>query len=176
MRLDNEYDDDDDGHNWKEFDFFLEERKIFIEDGYKTVGSLYLLPDCFYLPAEGEASNPSEELLDRASRKAGWLWGAEDHMQGVYEFAMWDSNWDRLNYEQPFRKFSLPGADFFAGECVGDTAHELARDGAYFDAFRIAARTVVHRAPASRDCLWYTLDQAENIISHEDFGDDYDPY
>ena len=171
LRLDNEYYDEDEC-DWKEYDFFLDERKKFLH-GYKFLGSLYLLPDCFYLPPEGEASTPSKDELAEASRKAGWLWGAEDHMQGVYEFAMYDEDWDRIDYEQPFYKFSLSGADFFVGECMIDTAYQFAKPSSATDAFRIAARKVFFRASASRDCLWYTLVEADKIATRDDDDSDY---
>ena len=169
MRLDNGDYYDDDENDWKEFDFFLDERMNFLYD-YNILGSLYLLPDCFYIPPEGEASAPSKEELDKASRKAGWLWGAEDMMGSVYEFAMDDPNWERLDYEKPFRKFTLPGAGHFTYECMEDTAHDLAGNET-IDAFRIAARKVFFRAPASRDCLWYTLEKADEFAGRKDDDD-----
>ena len=111
-----------------------------------NLGSLYLLPDCFYVPPEGNPSNASKEVREFASKKAGWIWGAEDHMGSVYEGAMWDDNWDRLVYEQPFRKFHLSGADFFTYECMEDTAYDLVHKNGGIDAFRIAARKVFFHA------------------------------
>ena len=87
-------------------------------------------------------------------------------MGGVYERAMWDDNWDKLNYEQPFQKFHLSGADFFTYECMEDTAYDLALKNGGIDAFRIAARKVFFRAPASRDCLWYTLTKADEFAAN----------
>ena len=168
LRVDDDEEDYyfEDGYDWKEYDFFLEERKKFMYD-YSYLGSLYLLPDCFYVPPEGNPGNPSKEVLEFASKKAGWIWGAEDHMGSVYERAMWDDNWDKLNYEQPFQKFHLSGADFFTYECMEDTAYDLALKNGGIDAFRIAARKVFFRAPASRDCLWYTLTKADEFASNE---------
>jgi hypothetical protein len=166
LRLDNDYCDDEE-NNWKEYDLFLDERKKFLLDYNR---SLYLLPDCFYIPPEGEASTPSKEGLGKASKKAGWLWGAEDLMGSVYEFGMDDEDWDRLDYEKPFRKFNLPGAGHFTYECMEDTAHDLAGNET-IDAFRIAARKVYFRAPASRDCLWYTLEKADEFAARKDDDD-----
>ena len=93
----------------------------------------------------------------------------------MYESTMWDPNWDPLNYEQPFRKFHLSGAEHFTYECMEDTAsaYELAYDGT-INASRIAARKVFFRAPASRDCLWYTLEKADEFASRGDDDDDGD--
>ena len=84
LRPFDEYWDDEDEYDWREFDFFLGERKKFLFD-YNGLGSLYILSDCFYFPPEGEASSPSQEEMEKASRKAGWIWGAEDHMGSVFE-------------------------------------------------------------------------------------------
>lgn len=90
-------------------------------------------------------------------------------MGSVYEWGMDDPNWDRLNYEQPFRKFHLPGAGFFTYECMEETAREMAGRGTEDDrmkieAFRIAARKQVFRTPGARDCLWYTVSKADEFF------------
>lgn len=136
----------------REFDFFLNERKKFLAASGDTLGSLVILPDCFYFPPDGESSNPSQEEIQNASKKASRLWGAESLMS--IERYMWDDNWDKLNYEQPFRKFSLPGAGHFTYECMEETAMDLAHQGT-IDAFRIAARKVTFRAPDVSDFKVY---------------------
>ena len=75
-------------------------------------GSLVMLPECFYCPPGGDSGKPSDEYIKKAQQKAGRISGAEDCMGSVYEWGMEDPNWDRLDYEQPFRKFHLPGAGF----------------------------------------------------------------
>ncbi len=161
-RMELRFDDEFHWHDfdWRDFDFFLEERKKFF---HEELGSLYILPDCFYFPPGGESSSPSQTDIARASQTASWIWGAEDHMGSVYEWCMDDPDWYRKDWEQPFRKFHLSGADFFTYECMEDAAYALARGS--IDAFRIAARKVFFGAPASRDCLWYTLEKADEFAS-----------
>ncbi len=77
-------------------------------------------------------------------------------MQSVYNNR--DMDWDQLNYEQPLRKFNLPGADRFT-EFMAGRASEL--EWGMADAFRVAAREVFFKNPGSRDCLWYTIDQLD---------------
>ena len=57
---------DDDEYDWKGFDPFLQERKKFFPGSAGEVGSLYVLPMCFYCPPEGESSNPSSEAVTEA--------------------------------------------------------------------------------------------------------------
>lgn len=118
------YDSDD--FDWAEHDIFYEVRKEFVLDACKPLGSLVMLPECFYCPPEGDMCKPSDELIKKARKTVVWIWGAEDRMGSVYEFGMDDPNWDRLNYEQPFRKFHLPGASFFTYTCMEDTAMMMA--------------------------------------------------
>ena len=142
------------------------------------------MPECFYCPPRGEdLSKPPDELIKKAHKKAVWIWGfedqafwfwvwrAEDLMQSVYEWNMDDPNWNRLNYEQPFRKFHLSGAEFFTYECMEETARNMAGYGRdiedhrmKIEAFRIAARKLVFRRPGARDCLWYTISKADEFF------------
>jgi hypothetical protein len=111
---------DSDEYTWKKLDQFFQERMKFLPDlpvsvGEREVGSLYVLPMCFYCPPEGESSNPSPEAIVEATKKAYEVWGAESMMQSVYlGYTVNDSTeeeeWDRLDYEQPLRKFNLDGA------------------------------------------------------------------
>jgi hypothetical protein len=166
--IDDEYDDDNDEYAWKELDPFFQERMKFLPGsaGRRQVGSLYVLPMCFYCPPEGESSNSSPEAIVEATKKAYKVWGAEDLMQSVYlrYTANVDDSieeWDRLDYEQPLRKFNLDGAYNFTG-FVHDMAHDLVHRG-MADAFRIAAREVFFKRPGARDCLWYTIEQVDLI-------------
>ena len=59
-----------------------------------------MLPECFYCPPRGDSSKPPDEYIKKAYKKVVWIWGAEDHMGSVYDWAMDDPNWDRLDYEQ----------------------------------------------------------------------------
>ncbi len=166
MRWMNDWDGD---AEWTEHDVFLVERKKFLVEACKPFGSLVVLPECFYCPPEGDSSKPSDEYIKKAHQKAGWIWGAEDHMGSVYEWGMMDPNWDRLDYEQPFRKFTLSGAGFFTHECMEETAMDMAGRGAEdnrmkIEAFRIAARKLVFSRPGARDCLWYTLSKADEYL------------
>lgn len=140
---------------------FANERKMFLADIFEGAGSLYILPLCFYLPPTGESTHPPKKQVSAAYRKAEWLWNAEDTMQGVYE-CDWSIHF--YDYEDPFRKFRHLLADFYTNECMHETADELVFADA-LDAFRIAARKVFFRAPASRDCLWYTLEAADEIAA-----------
>jgi hypothetical protein len=92
-------------------------------------------------------------MINNASGDASWLWGNED-LLGELEGAMFQDDWEILDYEQPFRKFHLKirGAEMFH-RCMEEIAHELANNSTT-DAFRIAARVKVFNAPCSRDCLW----------------------
>jgi len=161
------YDSDD--FDWAEQDIFYEERKEFVLDACKPFGSLVMLPECFYCPPEGDICKPSDELIKKARKKAVRIWGAEDCMGSVYERNMDDPNWDRLDYEQPFRKFHLSGASFFTYECMEDTARMMAgrgtdEDKMEIEAFRIAARKQVFNTPGARDCLWYTITKADEFL------------
>ena len=42
----------------------------------------------------------------------------------------------------------------------------------FIDAFRIAARKICFEAPAARDCLWYTLQMADEIAVNQKEMDD----
>jgi hypothetical protein len=163
----NDNDDDIDEYDWKECDPFFQDRmKIFPDPadlfpgsvGERQVGTLYVLPMCFYCPPEGESSNPCQEAVAEATEYAHEIWGEEkDLMQSVYNDR--DLDWDRLNYEQPLRKFKLSGADRFTEfmeEKVGELAWGMA------DAFRIAAREVFFKNPGARDCLWYTIEELDS--------------
>ena len=78
------------------------------------------------------------------------------------------------NFEQPFYKFGLNGAGRFKYECIEDMARDLAWNQdklGSVDAFRIAARKVFFGAPASRDCLWYTIVKADEFVSRDDDSD-----
>ena len=158
---------DNDEYDWKEFDPFLQERKKFLpgSTGEREVGTLYVLPMCFYCPPEGESSNPSPEAIVEATTKAYKVWGAEDMMGYVIEVNCCDDDWDCLEYEQPLRKYSLNGADRFT-EFAYEKACELVNEG-LADAFRIAAREVFFKRPGARDCLWYTLEQVDLIVIEE---------
>ena len=161
--------DNDGGYMYDElrdiFEPFFHERMKFFPGSAGEVGSLYVLPMCFYCPPEGESSNPSSEAVTEATEKAYKVWGAESMMQSVYTRYTSDDNfeeWDRLEYEQPLRKFNLSGADRFT-EFAYTKACELANEG-MADAFRVAAREVFFKRPGARDCLWYTLEQVDSIV------------
>ena len=155
---------DDDEYDWKGFDPFLQERMKFLPGsaGEREVGILYVLPMCFYCPPEGESSNPSSEAVTEATEKAYNIWHAEDMMGCVFDMNCCDDDWDRLEYEQPLRKFNLDGADRFTG-FADSCAYHLVRGG-MADAFRVAAREVFFKRPGARDCLWYTLEQVDSIV------------
>jgi hypothetical protein len=180
LRIGDECDECEDfDSSWKEHDLFLEERKKFLPDCFADCASLYLLPDCFYFPVisaygrEFYSRNPSEAMIKKALIKAGRLWesdATEEHAIFFYEGATCTSrtlgnsdNWDSAD----IREFHLRGADMLTKNLVRnmeDTAHELAGTFTTLpDAFRIAARKIFFRAPASRDCLWYTLKRADEI-------------
>jgi hypothetical protein len=152
----NDNDDEDDEYDWTEFDPFFQDRmKFFPGSADCQVGSLYVLPMCFYCPPEVESRqhsyyykhinicNPCREEVAKATEYAHEIWGAEeDLMQSVYNER--DVDWDRLNYEQPFRKFNLSGAERFK-RFVEEKAGELVWGMA--DPFRIAAREVFFERP-----------------------------
>jgi len=64
--------------------------------------SFFMLPLVFYFPADRPLLIPTKSEIDRSSRRAGWLWGAEDHMQTFYEFIGTD-NEEYGNPKFPFR-------------------------------------------------------------------------
>jgi hypothetical protein len=155
-----------DEYDWYVCDPFFQDRMKFFPDpadlfpgltGDRQVGSLYVLPMCFYCPPEGESRNPCQEQVAEATECAHDIWGAEeDLMQSVYNNR--DMDWDQLNYEQPLREFSLDGADRFT-EFMAGRASEL--EWGMANAFRVAAREVFFKNPCSRDCLWYTIEQLD---------------
>ena len=149
-------------------DIFFEARKKFVLDAYKPLcGSLVMLPECFYCPPVGEdSSKPSDDYIKTAYEKVCGIWAGESLMQSVFEGASYDPNWYRLNYEQPFMKFTFSGAATFTSEYMEEAAIEMAGRGTEDDrmrieAFRIAARKRVFSSPAARDCLWYTISKAD---------------
>ena len=152
-----------------DFDLFFQERKKFLQGTpFTKVGSLYILPLCFYVPIKGESSNLSQEAIKQATRLAWRVWDAEDLMQCLISHFGDHHDWVafyRLNCGHPFRKFHLPGAEMFV-TFMEDVAHSLVRHGGT-NAFRIAAREVYLEAPESRDCLWYTLERADAFAQHE---------
>ena len=153
---------DDDEYDWKEFDPFLQERMKFLPgwlagEQQVGVGTLYVLPMCFYCPPEGESSNPSWEEVAEATEYAHEIWGAEEDLMQVQDYP-WD--WDRLKYEQPLIKFKIIGSQRFV-EFMKEKAGELVWGMA--DAFRIAAREVFFENPDARDCLWYTIEQVDSM-------------
>jgi hypothetical protein len=165
--IDGEYDDDNDEYDWKEFDPFLQDRKKFLPGsaGKREVGSLYVLPTCFYCPPEGESSNPCREDVAEATEYARMIYLVQRQLMQVHDYP-W--GWNRLNYEQPLRKYSLNGAGRFtrfmkvkAGELVQGVMDNDAWGIA--DAFRIAAREFFFKNPGARDCLWYTIEQVDLI-------------
>ena len=154
---------DDDKYDWKEFDPFLQERMKFLPgwlagEQQVGVGTLYVLPMCFYCPPEGESSNPSREEVAEATEYAHEIWGAEEDLMQVHDYP-WD--WDRLKYEQPLIKFKIIGSQRFV-KFMKVKAGELVWEG-MADAFRIAAREVVLISPGARDCLWYTIEQVDSM-------------
>jgi len=83
-----------DEYDWYVCDPFFQDRKKFFPDpadlfpgsaGERQVGTLYVLPMCFYCPPEGESRNPCWEEVAEATECAHDIWGAEeDLMQSVY--------------------------------------------------------------------------------------------
>ena len=150
-------------------DIFFAERKKFVLDAYKPLcGSLVMLPECFYCPPDGEdSSKPSDDYIKTAYNKVVGIWAGESLMQSVFEGA--DHDWYRMDYEEPFMKFTLSGAASFTSEYMEEAAIEMAGRGTEDDrmrieAFRIAARKRVFSSPAARDCLWYTISKADEYF------------
>ena len=153
---------EDEEYDWTEHDFFYQERKKFMNyDG--SLGSLYILPNCFYFSPGGdkEAANSPDDILAAVFEKVDWLRGKErEHNISNYihdedEYARWD-------YEQPFMEYK--GEVGFVQNCLEPTAKELVANGT-IDAFRIVARKLFFREPCSRNCLWYTLERADELAS-----------
>lgn len=74
--------------------FFVKEQGQFLrnERAYPPEHpTFYMLPICFYMPPNRELLLPTEEDLDQAQGRAGWLWGAEDHMGSFYEIVGTDN-------------------------------------------------------------------------------------
>jgi hypothetical protein len=158
---------DNDEYTWKELDPFFQERMKFLpgSTGEREAGSLYVLPMCFYCPPEDESSNPCREDVAEATEYARMIYGVQRQLMQVHDYP-W--GWDRLNYEQPLRKFDLIGAERFARFMkvkAGEFVQRGMDDDAWgmADAFRIAAREVFFKSPGARDCLWYTIERVDLI-------------
>jgi hypothetical protein len=66
--------------------------------------SFSMLPTCFYIPTDGgELLRPTTAALKNANGRAGWLWGAEDHMGSFYELVGWNPYFS--DPKHPFRKY-----------------------------------------------------------------------
>jgi hypothetical protein len=127
---------------------FREEReKLSPPTGMRQTRSpLCMLPLCFYLPSVGDPFRPDARVLEAARRRALWLWGAEDH--GFH-------------------------SGFF-GECMMEVAFECADNPHFMEAFRIAARECVLRAPAALQCMQFTLAKVDEIKNEEHFDENED--
>ena len=155
-------------YDWRQHDFFLRERKKFL--AIPLLGSLHIFPDCFYFPPEGECEQClcGDEVVD-ASRIAELLCRGEHRMQSVYEREMGE-DFNRLSYEQPFKKYDLCKLVTPATQRMHALAQRIVYNGS-LDAFRVAARKMLYHSPTSRDCLWYTLEKADGIASCSDDSD-----
>ena len=130
---------------------------------HQSLGCLYILPDCFYFSPGGdkEAVNVPDSVLATVTQKVDWLRGKEreynisNYIDDEDEYARWE-------YEQPFMEYK--GEVGFVQNCLEPTVKELVANGT-IGAFRIAARKIFFREPCSRNCLWYTLERADELAS-----------
>ena len=137
---------------------FAEEIALFSPSIFGTgdeSGSLFLLPRCFYTPLDEAmtgAKLPGKKALDEMRHKAGWIWGAEDHMQTCHftEGEAIDEH-DAKGYV--FWKYSLKDAQFFS-ECLSKVPWEVVTSDdpiEYLDALRIETRRKALERPNEPD-------------------------
>jgi hypothetical protein len=131
---------------WKDTDvFFLERRKflprILSED---VIGPMYVFPDCFYFPTQGEISVVSQDDYRKAGGLGRWLLNAiEDGIQANQDG---DTSW--------------------VYDLVEVSAFRLANEG-IIDAFRVAARSISHIVPsAAPNPFWNVLELADEFSSN----------
>lgn len=159
---------------------FGEERSLFSRSllgrGDKT-GPLFLLPRCFYLPldeAMTSAKLPGETALKEMRDKAGWIWGAEDHMGFCYETC----GEEIVEHEargDVFWKYGLSHAQTFS-ECLSEVPWKVIKSDnpiEYLDALRIATRRIALELPNSEDCQHYILLCSELFVMAKTYYDDH---
>jgi hypothetical protein len=125
---------------WKDTDVFFLERRKFLprirpED---VIGPMYVFPDCFYFPTQGEISEVSQDdFLEAISRAYHLLDAIKDFVDGQDED---ETVVDRL---------------------IKVCAFNLTKDGV-IDPFRVAARSISYFIPAiAPNPLWHVLDIAD---------------
>lgn len=129
-------------YEWKDTDvFFLERRKflplIHSED---VIGPMYVFPDCFYFPTQGEISVVSQDdFLNRVDQAKTLLDAINDFVEDPE-----DGSLDQL---------------------IEACAFNLTKNGA-IDAFRVAARSISYIAPSvAPNPLWHVLEFADEFAA-----------
>eukprot|EP00978_Attheya_sp_CCMP212_P012183 scaffold30309_cov58-Attheya_sp.AAC.5 len=126
-----------------------------------------MLPDCFYIPPEGEPRKPQEEDIDcmnlvLVSIKAS----AEYLMDDFYEVERYKPQYNDWKY--PFRKFEVPVQSFVQAMFVDHMLYILRhiKDAPWLDAFRLAVRyfAMDDRRENLIDFLHYILHYADTPI------------
>lgn len=131
---------------WKDTDvFFLERRKFFPRiRSDDVIGPMYVFPDCFYFPTQGEISVVSQDDYRKAGGLGRWLLDAiEDGIQANQDG---DTSW--------------------VYDLVEVSAFRLANEG-IIDAFRVAARSISHIVPSGApNPFWNVLELADEFSSN----------
>ena len=127
-------------------DMFREERRKFFADDSRTVrgppsvGSLFLLPGCFYFPLQGGLSRMSGDDIAEASSLAASIMGA-------YKWILREGD----------------EAEHF-NRIVEKKAMEMLEED-FIDAFRVVARELFFESKFMRDVLWKIISTAdENAV------------
>jgi hypothetical protein len=131
---------------WKDTDvFFLERRKFLpVIRSEDVIGPMYVFPDCFYFPTQGEISVVSQDDYRKAGGLGRWLLDAI--IDGFEANQDGDTSW--------------------VYKLVEVSAFRLANEG-IIDAFRVAARSISHAVPSEApNPFWNVLELADEFSSN----------
>jgi len=121
-----------------------------------------MLPKIFYISEHNDADDAPEPTRQEIEAVGGFvvgIWGAEDHMQGVYEL-MAPRFWS--NPDEPLLIFNHPLANFYS-EMVYQGVERIVTVGK-LEAFRVAAREYVLERENALPCLMYALTVADHLL------------
>jgi hypothetical protein len=156
-------DTNNEGNSCSDDKNFKKERRLL-----RSARDLCMLPSCFYMsPRQGV--EPSRYIgqaeLDLARNQVEYVWNEQYHMQNTLENYYIEIM--ECDYEDPFRKFDLPGAEFFV-DFVDDVAGQFARSSpSSLDALRIEGRKFVLNKPETRDYIHFLIHCADQIVTAE---------
>jgi hypothetical protein len=133
-------------YEWKDTDvFFLERRKFLpLIRSEDIIGPMYVFPDCFYFPTQGEISVVSQDDYQKAGGLGRWLLDAiEDGFEANQDG---DTSW--------------------VYKLVEVSAFRFANEG-LIDSFRVAARSISHIVPSeATNPFWNVLELADEFSSN----------